>query len=252
MKKKVNNEEKIMNFLIIAVIIFGIIILLFTVKSLFFPANVIVDGTTSDHKTSSNHFSSGKLTEYDLALAKRIMDKDGDGKCDVCGMDVEFCIQNGQVQCNMGENTEKFKIGVLDTTKQKHHYQADFKVYINGKELDFNQQKYFVKSRFVHVENDEQGDSGKVLHMHASGVPLWLFFESIGMNFDNECFTQDTKEKYCNDKKNNLKFYVNGKLNNEFEDYVFQDNDKLLISYGSDDEDVTAQIESVTAFSPNH
>ena len=188
---------------------------------------------------------------YDLALAKELMDKDSDGKCDVCGMDIQFCIDNGQLQCNMGQKTGNLDIGVLDKTKQKHHYHADFKVFINGEAIDFNKPEYFVKSRFIHVENDVQGDSGEVLHMHATGVPLWVFFESIGMKFSKECFVTETEE-YCNDGENTLNFLVNGESSDAFGDYVFQDNDRLLISYGAQDENVESQMASVSNFSPNH
>jgi len=246
-KQKVHTSEKIMTGFIIAVIGIAAIALLFTAKSVFFPASA----TVSQEPQISGHFGAGGFTEYDLALAKELMDKDDDGKCDVCGMDIKFCIDNGQLQCNMGQKTGNLDIGILDKTKQKHHYHADFKVFIDGEAINFNNQNYFVKSRFMHVENDAQGDSGDVLHMHASGVPLWVFFESIGIKFDEECFAYN-REEYCTGGTNSLKFYVNGKPNEEFGDYVFRDNDKLLISYGVASENASNQISAVTSFSENH
>lgn len=245
-KKKEKQREKIVTFFIYIVLAFGVIVLFFTAKSILFPAKVIVEEVTT------GHFGAGGFTEYDLVLAKELMDKDGDGKCDVCGMDIDFCIESGQLQCNMGGKTDKLNIGVLDKTKQKHHYHADFKVYIEGKGLNFNQEQFFVKSRFVHVENDVQGDSEKVIHMHATGVPLWLFFESIGMKFETDCFTVDTGVKYCNNAEKSLKFYVNGIENSEFGDYVFNEGDKILISYDNKNEDISSQLSSVTDFAKNH
>lgn len=246
-KQEVHTSEKIMTGFIILVIIIAATALIFAAKSIFFPASA----ATAQNQQVSDHFGAGGFTEYDLALARELMDKDGDGKCDVCGMDIQFCIENGQLQCNMGQKTGKLDIGILDKTKQEHHYHADFKVVINGEVIDFNKPEYFVKSRFMHVENDAQGDSGKVLHMHATGVPLWLFFESVGMRFDEECFAAGSEE-YCTSGQNALKFYVNGKSNEEFGDYVFKDNDRLLISYRGINEDVSDQIASVTMFSSNH
>ncbi len=247
-KKKKINTERITIWFIIVVTAFAVLVLLSTAKSMFFTKAVAVD----EEPIQSGHFGAGGFTEYDLALAKRLMDKDGDGKCDVCGMDINSCIESGQLQCNMGGNTDKLNIGVLDKTKQKHHYHADLKVYINGEEIDFAQEKYFVKSRFIHVENDVQGDTGKVLHMHATGVPLWIFFESTGMKFEKDCLTLDTGEKYCNSNNKILRFYVNGKPNEEFGDYIFQDNDRILISYDLAGKDIKSQIDSVTSFSPDH
>ena len=245
-KKKEKQREKIVTGFIYIVLVFGVVVLLFTAKSIFFPAKAVVEEVTT------NHFGLGSFTEYDLALAKELMDKDGDGICDVCGMDIDFCIESGQLQCNMGGKTGKLNIGVLDKTKQKYHYHTDFKVYVNGKELNFNQEQFFVKSRFIHIENDVQGDTGKVLHMHTTGVPLWIFFDSIGMKFEADCFTLDTGIKYCNNAEKSLKFYVNGKENNEFGDYVFNEGDKILISYGDRSEDISSQLDSVTDNAKNH
>ena len=247
-KKRAKQRERVVTGFIYLVLAFGVIVLFFTAKSIFFPQQNVISETSAE----SDHFGAGGFTEYDLVLAKELMDKDGDGKCDVCGMDIDFCIESGQLKCNMGEKTDKLNIGVLDKTKQKHHYHADFKVYIEGKELNFNQEQFFVKSRFVHVENDAQGDSGEVIHMHATGVPLWLFFESIGMKFEKDCFAVDTGVKYCNSAEKSLKFYVNGKENNEFGDYVFNERDKILISYGDKGKDISSQLDSITDFAKNH
>jgi hypothetical protein len=251
---KINNEKKIIKiekmttWFIFIILAFAVIVLIFTAKSMFFAGAAVVDEESAQHGL----FGAGGFTEYDLALAKELMDKDGDGICDVCGMDVNICIEGGQLQCNMGGQTEKLNIGVLDKTKQEHHYHADFKVYIDGQELNFNQEKYFVKSRFIHVENDVQEDSGEVLHMHATGVPLWIFFESVGMKFEKDCFTSDTEKEYCNNAEKSLKFYVNGKENNEFGDYVFNDDDKLLISYGPHGEDISTQLGAISNSALNH
>ena len=50
---------------------------------------------------------------------------------DSCGMDVDLCIQTGQLQCNMVSGST---IGILDS----EHIHADWKVYINNKVLDFS------------------------------------------------------------------------------------------------------------------
>ena len=82
-------------------------------------------------------------------------------------------------------------------------------VKINGTKLDFSDNKYQVKSRFMHVEN---GD-GDTLHRHATGVPVAEFFRSIKMNVTDSppCFTNDNGTKYCSNGKENLEFYVNGR-----------------------------------------
>ena len=108
------------------------------------------------------------------------------------------------------------------------HVHAAFDVKLNGTKLDFSDNKYQVKSRFMHVEN---GD-GNTLHRHATGVPIAEFFRSIKMNVTDSCFTNDNGTKYCSNGKENLEFYVNGNKTKSIADYVFNDDDRILIVYG--------------------
>ena len=196
------------------------------------------------NKISKPIVPKSKMTPFDIKLAKELMDKDNDGRCDFCGMNVEFCIDSGMLECTMNPEA---KIGILGSD----HIHADFKVFINGKEINFNREDYFVRSAFVHVERETNPEeTGKVLHMHAKGVPLWLFFKSLGMNFNSSCFVIDNKE-FCNENGNKLRFFVNGKENYEYGNYVPKDLDKILISYGSDEE-ISKQLESITDYAKNH
>mgnify|MGYP001580346431 CR=1 FL=1 len=195
------------------------------------------------------------LTSFDKELAIEFMDKNHDGRCDVCGMPVEQCIDSGQIECNMDPNA---KIGILGS----QHIHADWKVYIDGKALDFSDKSHMERMRdnqpvssFIHVDSGAPPPkkTGDVLHMHATGVPLWIFFKSIGMNFDKDCITLENKEKFCNDSNKKFKFYVNGKPNYEFENYVFTDLDKILISYSDEsEEEIKKQLSSITDFAKNH
>jgi len=108
------------------------------------------------------------------------------------------------------------------------HVHAAFAVKLNGTKLDFSDNKYQVKSRFMHVEN---GD-GNTLHRHATGVPVAEFFKSIKMNATDSCFTNDNGTKYCSNGKQNLEFYVNGNKTKSIADYVFNDDDRILVVYG--------------------
>lgn len=216
------DKKKIATAFIYGIFIFAIIVLIFTAKPMFFPKETSV----REESLATDNFGARGFTEYDFVLAKKLMDKDGDGKCDVCGMPVEICIDSGQLQCNMDS---KSTIGVLGSA----HIHANFKVYINGEEINFAQEEYFVKSKFIHIENEPQGDSGEVLHMHATGVPLWIFFESIGLELPSE-----------------MKAYVNGKEISDYKDYVFEDLDKILITDGKGD--LQEQLNSITSFSQNN
>ena len=108
------------------------------------------------------------------------------------------------------------------------HVHAAFAVKLNGTQLDFSDPKYQVKSRYMHVENND----GTTLHRHATGVPVNEFFRSIKMNVTNNCFTTDNGTKYCSNGKENLDFFVNGTKVPSIANYVFNDDDRILIAYG--------------------
>ena len=195
------------------------------------------------------------LTSFDKQLARQLMDANNDGRCDVCGMPVEQCIDAGELQCNMGINSQ---MGVLGS----QHIHADWKIYINGKAMDFSDKSHMERMRtnqpvssFIHVDSGAPAPekTGDALHMHATRIPLWVFFSSVGMDFNKECITLENKEKLCNDGNKKLKFFVNGKENNEFEDYVFNDLDRILISYGSENNgQIRNQLDSITDFAKIH
>ena len=237
----------------------ALIIILFVVVGLFaFSLYDFFSTKTQKVEQSSPQIKSMSrmsLTSFDKNLAKQLMDQNNDGRCDFCGMPVEQCIDSGQLECNMDSNS---KTGILGS----QHIHADWKVYINGKSLDFSNKSHMERMRnnqpvssFIHVDSGAPAPekTGDVLHMHATGVPLLVFFKSIGMDFNKDCITLENKEKLCGDGNTKLKFFVNGKENNEFENYVFNDLDKILISYGDgNNEEIKNQLDSITDFAKIH
>ena len=226
--------------------------LIYSISSTFETLKI---STKKENNNPMPRMGQMKLTAFDKDLAAELMDKDHDGKCDACGMAIEQCIDGGQLECSMDSNA---KMGILGS----QHIHADWKVYINGKALDFFDKSHMERmqnnqpvSSFMHVDSGAPAPekTGDILHMHATGIPLSLFFNSIGMNFDKNCITLDNKEEFCNDANNKLKFLVNGKENTEFENYVFNDLNKILITYGSSsEEEIKAQLASITNFASLH
>ncbi|OGY55558.1 MAG: hypothetical protein A3A24_02595 [Candidatus Buchananbacteria bacterium RIFCSPLOWO2_01_FULL_46_12] len=137
-------------------------------------------------------------------------------------------------------------LGWVGFGHKEFHIHADFKVFINEKPVDFTAPQYqstkdAVLDRGVHLHDQD----GAVLHMHERGVTLSRTFSSLGMSLANECFGLDTGETFCNDGEKTLRMYVNGKLNKKFGEYVFKDLDKILITYGAEEE-AKMQLETIT------
>ena len=112
------------------------------------------------------------------------------------------------------------------------HEHVAFRLFINGQAVDFSQPKYQLKSQYIHFE----GGDGDTIHKHATRVDIGFLFETMGMKFTSECLTMDNGTQYCNEGSNTLKFFVNGARNNMYNNYVLKDNDKILLSYGSEEQ----------------
>ncbi|NOJ30216.1 MAG: hypothetical protein DA328_08635 [Nitrososphaeraceae archaeon] len=114
------------------------------------------------------------------------------------------------------------------------HEHAAFLIKIDGSPIDFSQGKYQVKSRYIHVENND----GTTLHRHATGATFGDFLRSVGMQLNSEdnCFTTDAGNQYCNFRDNVLKSYLNGNTTSlaSLSKYVINDNDRILVLYGNE------------------
>lgn len=211
-------------------------------------------GTPTGNAVLEEKHDHSQTWKFDHEIAHEHMDANEDGLCDTCGMPVEECIDMGMIDCNMGgsSNGTSNEIGLLKSA----HIHVDWKIYINGEQLDLT--PYSVPnsdpektSKFIHVEAGPAPEKiGDVIHIHATGVPLGLFFESVGLEFNKTCI--ESNKMYCNDNKNSLKFLVNGKLRTDFEKYIPESGDKILISYGPKNEDITEQLNSITDFVKLH
>ena len=103
-----------------------------------------------------------------------------------------------------------------------------------------------VKAQYAHIE----GMDGEVIHVHATGINTGDYFKTLGMRLSDNCFVLNKRlggqKKFCTDETNTLKFFVNGNPNDLYDDYFIKDLDKILISYGPKDEDVSEQLASIT------
>ena len=122
------------------------------------------------------------------------------------------------------------------------HEHAAFLVKVNGQNIDFSQPKYQVQSDYIHVEN---GD-GTTLHRHATNVTFADFLKTIKMDIDkqNNCFVfTNNGTEYCDDDNNNntLRTFINGNSTQSISDYVFNNNERLLVIYGNENDEQIAK-----------
>lgn len=163
-----------------------------------------------------------RMTEFDAALARQKMDQDGDGKCDICGMPVDQCISSGMLECTMDPDAT---IGLLGSS----HRHAGFAWFKDGALFVPGPESY-AKSMFIHVETEQDpSKSGRILHMHATGVPLIMFFESLGADASG------------------YRLFVNGQKES-LDTYVPQEGDNILLTT-SPAEKMAAEMSAIPASS---
>ena len=116
------------------------------------------------------------------------------------------------------------------------HEHASVLVRIFGDKFDFAATTYQIKSSWIHFEESD----GNTVHRHSSGVTLNYLFESLGIGIDEDCYIFGDGRQFCTNEDYSLKYFINGDSVNSINDYVVQNDDRILISYGSETEDQIA------------
>ena len=117
------------------------------------------------------------------------------------------------------------------------HIHSSMLVRIFGDKFDFSLPNYQIKSSWIHFENQD----GDTVHRHASGVELEFLFNSLGIGLDEDCFEFPDGRQFCTNEDYSLKYFINHRQVNDIRDYVVMEEDRILISYGNDDNIVIEQ-----------
>ncbi len=110
------------------------------------------------------------------------------------------------------------------------HEHASLLVRIFGDKFDFGVPSYQIKSSWIHFEESD----GTTIHRHASGVTLGYLFDSINIGMTDECYRFPDGRNFCTNEDYSLKYYINHQNVKDITDYVFEDGDRILITYGSE------------------
>ena len=118
------------------------------------------------------------------------------------------------------------------------HEHAGILVKIFGDTFDFTAPTYQIKSSWIHFEESD----GKTVHRHASGVTVGYLFDTLNIGLDDKCYRFPDGRNFCTveDKEGeeySLKFYINHEKVKDIRDYVINDGDRVLISYGNESQE---------------
>lgn len=119
----------------------------------------------------------------------------------------------------------------------EYHVHADFHIVVNGILVNLDGDEFQTTSlQDFHPDAHLHDNNGDVKHIHAEGVTLVSFLESLGITLTNDCITLDNQ--YCTDETSQLALYVNDEgYDGDITQYVPVDNDRILVFYGSNDPD---------------
>jgi len=117
----------------------------------------------------------------------------------------------------------------FDAPKSPIHWHPHLTIKIDGESIAIQKNIGITSSAHFPIHTHE---TDGILHMENNNptkktVTLGYFFEVWGKKLSKDCIFDS-----CTDK-GELKMYVNGEENFEFENYFMQDVDKILIEYNS-------------------
>lgn len=125
------------------------------------------------------------------------------------------------------------------------HIHAGLLTMIYGQQFDYSSTAYQIKSPYISF----QKGNGETVHMMAKNVTMGFLFDTLRIGLDDKCFTFPDKRAFCTNANYTLKFYVNHHQVPDLRNYVFKDQDRLLISYGNEnDTQINAQLARLDGF----
>ncbi len=110
------------------------------------------------------------------------------------------------------------------------HAHTSILVRIFGDKFDFTSPAFQIKSSWIHFE----GQDGDTIHRHSTGVTLGYLFGTLSLTVDDECFVFPDGRQFCNSDDYSIKFFINHEQVPNIHDYIGNENDRVLISYGNE------------------
>ena len=104
------------------------------------------------------------------------------------------------------------------------HEHASLLVKIFGDTFDFSVPSW------IHFEESD----GTTIHRHASGIMLGYLFDGLKIGVDSECYVFPDGRQFCTNEDYSLKYFINHQKVSDIQNYVLEDGDRILITYGSE------------------
>lgn len=121
-----------------------------------------------------------------------------------------------------------------------NHTHADFAIFIDGKQLDFSDPEYMadLPTEIDHSDHGHTHDTlhlhdevATVIHRHKPGQSFGEFLNSIGIQLTTSCITLADQTQFCTNNENILTMVINNAHMPVDPNYVFVDEDQILLTY---------------------
>lgn len=123
---------------------------------------------------------------------------------------------------------------VLTKAQDRVEYTASFAIFTNGIFRVFSAPMYHNRSKDVFI----QADNPNIAHVKKAEITWNDFFKTLPIKLTKQCLTTGTKQTFCTNANDTLRFYLNGKRDQSALDKQIENGDKLLVSYGNKSEDL--------------
>ncbi len=128
--------------------------------------------------------------------------------------------------------------------EDKVDHKASFAIFTHGTFRVFTASMYHDRSPDVFI----QADNPNIVHVKKSNVTWDDFFRTLPFKLTKECLITGGGETFCSGQGGILKFYLNGKRNDDLLKEVVRPNDRVLVSFGNEKESqIKNQLDGVVA-----
>lgn len=123
-------------------------------------------------------------------------------------------------------------------------YSASFAIFTNGTFRIFTAAMYHNLSKDAYI----QVDNPNIVYVKKRGITWSDFFNTLPFKLTKDCLITGTKQTFCTNINERLRFYINGKEDANALNYQIEIGDQLLVTYGNENE---AQIQKQQQQIPN-
>lgn len=116
-------------------------------------------------------------------------------------------------------------------------FTARFLIFTNGTRRNFDNAMYHGLSETVYLTASDS----TLIYVEQPGITWGDFFATLPFEINGECLVTGTGQEFCQEGRNQLRFYINGEISNNIFDRPINPNDRLLVTYGSGDQQITNQ-----------